>query len=275
MNRIARFPVLAAATMILLTTMSGCKKLEARDQLNKGVEAFKAAQYEDAINHFQKAVDLDPTYPETRTYLATAYASEVVPDLKTPQNEKTAQMAINIFKQVLQQTPNDVNSLAQIANLYMDLDEFDKAKAWNEKVLEADPKNAQAAYTIGVIDWRLAYKNSQGALKTANLTDDGKGNAKMPKQVCQEIKQQNTDVVNEGMTYLNKALEIDPTYDNAMSYLNLMYRQKANLDCGDESARKQDVQTADQWAAKALTTRRQNEEKKAKVARGIVIQEGK
>lgn len=271
MNRIARLPVLAAATIALLTTLTGCKQLEARNQLNQGVEAFKAAEYEQAVDHFQKAVQLDPKFPMTKTYLATAYAAQVVPDLKTPQNTETAQMAINTFKQVLEQTPNDVNSLAQIANLYMDLDQFDLAKQWNEKVLAADSKNAQAAYTIGVIDWRVTYKNSQDALKSSNLTDDGSGNAKMPKQICEDLKQKNADLVQEGMKYLNQALQIDPTYDNAMSYLNLMYRQQANIECTDKSARDADVQLANQWSAKALTTRRENEEKKAKVARGIVL----
>lgn len=271
MNRITRFPVLAAATIALLTTLTGCKQLEARNQLNKGVDAFKAAEYEQAVNHFQQAVELDPKFPMTRTYLATAYAAQVVPDLKTPQNTETAQMAINTFKQVLEQTPNDVNSLAQIANLYMDLDQFDLAKQWNEKVLAADPKNAQAAYTIGVIDWRVAYKNSQDALKSSNLTDNGAGNAKMPKQICEDLKQKNSDVVQDGMKYLNQALQIDPTYDNAMSYLNLMYRQQANIECTDSSARDADVKLANQWAEKALTTRRENEAKQAKVARGIVL----
>lgn len=271
MNRITRFPVLAAATIALLTTLTGCKQLEARNQLNKGVDAFKAAEYEQAVNHFQQAVQLDPKFPMTRTYLATAYAAQVVPDLNTPQNTETAQMAINTFKKVLEQTPNDVNSLAQIANLYMDLDQFDLAKQWNEKVLAADPKNAQAAYTIGVIDWRVAYKNSQGALKSSNLTDNGSGNAKMPKQICEDLKQKNADVVQDGMKYLNQALQIDPTYDNAMSYLNLMYRQQANIECTDPSARDADVKLANQWAEKALTTRRENEAKQAKVARGIVL----
>ncbi|MGC8549726.1 MAG: tetratricopeptide repeat protein [Acidobacteriaceae bacterium] len=275
MNRIARVPVLAAVTVTLLASMTGCKQLEARDQLNKGVEAYKAAQYEAAIDHFQKAVSLDPNYPMTRVYLATAYAQQVVPDLKTPKNEKIAQTAIDQFNQVLEKHPNDVTSLAQIANLYMDLDEFDKAKEWNQKVLAADPKNAQAAYTIGVIDWRQAYKNSIGALKSANLTDDGKGNAKLPKQYCEALKQENTDIVNNGIEYLQKALDINPNYDDAMSYMNLMYRQKANLDCGDPKQREADVQTADSWAAKQLATRRANEMKQNKGNEGIVIQSGK
>jgi Flp pilus assembly protein TadD len=56
----------------MVLTMSGCNKLAARDQLNKGVEAYKSAHYEEAIGHFQKATQLDPKLPMAKTYLATA-----------------------------------------------------------------------------------------------------------------------------------------------------------------------------------------------------------
>lgn len=275
MNRIARIPVLAALTAALLVNLSGCKRLEARDQLNKGVEAYKAAQYEEAINHFQKAVSLDPTYPMTRLYLATAYAQQVVPDLKNAHNEKIAQMAIDEFHKVLEKHPNDVAALQQVASLYYDLDQFDKAKAWNQKVLAADPKNAQAAYTIGAIDWREAFQNAKNALHQYNLNPDGKGNVKLPKKACESLKQQNQAVVADGINYLQKSLDINPDYDDAMSYMNLMYRQRATLACGDSAQRKADVQTADNWAAKQLATRRANEIKQNKGNEGIVIQSGK
>lgn len=271
MNRIARVPVLAAITVVLLANLTGCKQLEARDQLNKGVDAYKAAQYEEAINHFQKAVHLDPSYPMTRMYLATAYAQQVVPNLQTPQNEKVAQMAINEFHVVLQRDPTEVTAMAQIASLYYNMSDFDNAKIWNEKVLAADPQNSQAAYTIGVIDWTRAYKNAGIDLKSSHLTDNGKGNAKMPKQFCESLKQQNQDMVADGLTYLQKALDINPNYDDAMSYMNLMYRQKANIECGDDAAREADVQQADSWAAKQLSTRRANEMKKNKGNQGIVM----
>lgn len=275
MNRIARIPLLAAVTAALLVSLSGCKRLEARNQIVKGVNAYKAAQYEEAINHFQKAVHLDPNFPMTRLYLATAYAQQVVPDLKTAHNEKIAHMAINEFHEVLKTHPNDVTSLQQIASLYYDLDEFGKAKQWNQRVLGADPKNAQAAYTIGAIDWHEAYQNAKNALHQYNLNPDGKGNPKLPRKACESLKQQNQAIVADGINYLQKALDINPNYDDAMSYINLMYRQRATLACTDAAQRKADIQTADNWAAKTLATRRANEMKQNKGNEGIVIQSGK
>ena len=271
MNRIARVPVLAAAALSLLVLSAGCKRLEARDQLNKGVQAYKAAKYEEAIGHFQNAVNLDPTYPMTRLYLATAYAQQVVPDLTTKDNLKNAQMAIDGYKQVLAEHPNDINSLKGIASLYLSIQKFDDAKEWQTKVLQADPQDAEAAYTIGVIDWRLAYKNAVTALKGAGLQDNGDGNPKAPKGVCASIQKDNTTLVTEGLKYLNEAVQIRPSYDDAMSYLNLMYRRKADMDCGNDADRKADIAQADQWREKAMGTRKANEAKKAAAAGGGIV----
>jgi tetratricopeptide (TPR) repeat protein len=276
MNRIARVPVLAAAALSLLVYTTGCKRLEARDQLNKGVQAYKSAKYDEAIDHFQNAVNLDPSYPMTRIYLATAYAQQVVPDLDTPANNKTAGMAIDAYKKVLDQDPNDINALKGVASLYFMTDKPDLAKQWQHKVMAADSTDPEAPYTIGVIDWKAAYKNAVKDLASGGLTDDGKGNVKMSKQICAMIKKDNTDVVTEGLGALQKAVQLRPSYDDAMSYLNLMYRRKADLDCPDANAAKADVAQADQWRDKAMGTRKDNEIKKEKAeGGGIVLDNGK
>jgi len=45
------------------------------------------------------------------------------------------------------------------------------------------------------------------------------------KKVCATIKEENTANVQEGIDNLNKALQLRPDYDDAMAYLNLMYRE--------------------------------------------------
>ncbi len=101
MKRSAYVPVLAVATLSLLSMVTGCSKLQARDQLIKGVQAYKNAKFEEAIDHFQNAERLDPTLENAPLYLATAYAQQVVPDANTPENMKNAQLAVNAYQKVL------------------------------------------------------------------------------------------------------------------------------------------------------------------------------
>lgn len=271
MNKPARIATFAVALAGMMLLMSGCSRLEARDQLNKGVESYKAGKYEEAINHFQRATELDPSLPMAKSYLATALSQNIVPGLDTPENLKTAQQAISIFQEVLSKDPNDVNSMKQIAGIYFNVKKLDDARTWQKKVLAAQPKDAEAAYTVGVIDWTQAHENVLKALVPAGINDDGEGNTKAPKKIMDEIKEKNAPLVEEALNYLNQAVDDRANYDDAMAYLNLVYRRKADLDFGDSGAVKDDLAKAEEWRTKAMGTRKANEEKKDKGPGGITM----
>jgi tetratricopeptide (TPR) repeat protein len=271
MNGPARILALAVGLAGMVISMSGCDKLAARDQLNKGVDAYKGARYEEAIGHFQKATQLDPGLPMAKSYLATALAQNVVPGLDTPDNLNTAQQAISMFQEVLDKDPSDVNSMKQIAGIYYNIKKLDEAKKWQMKVLAVDPKDPEAAYTIGSIDWTLAHEHVLAELAPAGITDDGEGNAKAPKKVMEPLKAENGTLVEEGLHYLLQAVDNRPNYDDAMAYLNLIYRRKADVDYGDETARKADVAAAEDWRQKAMGTRKANEAKKNAGPGGITM----
>jgi tetratricopeptide (TPR) repeat protein len=271
MNGSARTTALAVALAGMVLAMSGCNRLAARDQLNKGVEAYKSARYEEAIGHFQKATQLDPSLPMAKTYLATALAQNVVPGLDTADNLKTAQQAISIFQEVLAKDPTDVNSLKQIGGIYYSVKKLDDAKVWQKKVLAVDPKDPEAAYWVGMIDFTEAHENVLKELAAAGATDDGEGNAKAPKKAMLAIQAENAPLVEEGLQYLNQAVANRANYDDAMAYMNLLYRRKADVDYGNDAARKDDVAKADEWRTKAMGTRKANEEKKNAGPGGITM----
>ena len=73
-----------------------------------------------------------------------------------------------------------------------------------------------------------------------------------------------------GFENLEKALEIDKEYDDAMAYMNLLIRERADLDdTADEY--KKDVETADNWVQKALQTKKIKAERKP-TSTGITAQ---
>jgi tetratricopeptide (TPR) repeat protein len=271
MNGPGRFWALAVILSGMALGMSGCNQLQARDQLNKGCEAYKAGHYDEAIENFQKATELDPNLPMAKTYLATALAQNVVPGLTTPDNMKTANRAMDIFKQVLQQDPSDVNTMKQIAGIYFSINDMDDAETWQKKVLALDPKDPEAAYTVGVIDWKKAHQNKLNALQAAGLNDDGKGNVKAPKKVMDPLAQENAPLVDEGLKYLTMAVNNRPNYDDAMQYLNLIYRNKADVDYGNAAAVQQDLAMAEDWTHKAMDMRKINEEKQNAGPGGITM----
>src|SRR6185312_2718166 len=99
----------------------GCNKLRARDQLNKGVQSYKNAKYEEAINHFQQAVELDPSLLNARLYLATAFAQQYIPGVDAEDNNRLGQNAIDQYSAVLERDPKNINSVKGIAYLYLQM----------------------------------------------------------------------------------------------------------------------------------------------------------
>lgn len=269
MRLTARIPV-SVALIALLGTVTGCDKLKSHDQITKGVQAFKGAQYDKAVGNFQTAVALDPTSETAKLYLATAYAYQVVPNLMTPENLALAQKALDGFNTILAANPSDIDALKQIASIDRNIQKFQQAKDDEKKVIALEPNDPEAYYTIGFVDWTLAYKNAVATLAADGLTDDGQGNVKKTKGACAKLQAQNADLVKEGLDYLTKAVELNPNYDDAMQYIQLTYRRKADLECGDDGARKADLAQADMWIQKAMGARKENELKKEQKTGGGV-----
>ncbi len=274
MNVTLRLTGMTAAALLLAGPLTGCNQLKARDQINKGVQAYKGGHMEEAIDHFQTAEQLDPNFKNAKLYLATAYASQVTPNLTTPENLTLANKAIDLYQQILQDNPRDTRSLKGIASIYFNINQQDKAKDYQEKVVSINPNDPEAWYTIGVIDWKAAYNNAIVLRNTLGQTDDG--SPIKDKNACTQLQAKNGPLVQEGLDALQKAVNLRTNYSDAMAYLNLMYRRKAELECGDDAARKADVALADEWVHKAMDAKKaEDEEKEKKAAGGIVIQQDK
>ena len=238
-----------------------------RAALVAGVDAFKTGHYEEAASDFQSAVDTEPTSRMARIYLGTALAYQVVPNLDTPENVTIANRAISQFNQILASNPQDLDALRQVASIQRNVKRFDDALVTERKIIAIDPNDAEAHYTIGVIEWTDAYKTAVQTLGNESLQDDGNGNAHMSGATCASLISNNTVLVNDGIAELTRAVEIRPTYDDAMSYLNLMYRRRADFDCNNPTQREKDLETANEWIRRAVEARRANEQQKMQQAR--------
>jgi len=251
---------LLAALLPLLALSSGCRKLRARDQLNKGVGAFRNAQFQAAIMHFKEAVSLDPTLLNAKLYLATAYFNQYIPSGESPENLKIAQQAIDAYQEVLTADPNNSNAIASIAQIYYYEKKFDKAKEYQHHLLQVEPNNPVPYYWIGVLDWAIAFPRTQQMRKDLKIEfpkdpKDPSSLPPFPPKARAQLAEQNGPLVNEGVEVLQKAIQLKPNDFETMAYLNLLYRQKADLE-PDAAARQADLKQAEDWTNKALALRK-------------------
>jgi Tfp pilus assembly protein PilF len=96
---------------------TGCAKLQSRDEMNKGVQAYRNNKYADAVRHFQEAVKLDPTNQNAQLYLATSYMIQWVPGADSPDNKKNYSAAQQEFEKVLKTDPKNSLALASMASM--------------------------------------------------------------------------------------------------------------------------------------------------------------
>jgi tetratricopeptide (TPR) repeat protein len=255
----------AVIGVLLLTVVgAGCNKLKARDQLKKGVQAFKSARYSEAVEHFKTAVDLDSTYPMARLYLATAYMSQYIPGAESPENLQMAKAAHEQFLEVLKQDPKNTVAITSIASLYYQeasglrgddrLKKLDQAREWYQKLIPLDPKNKDAYYTLGVIDWAKWYPAFGAARAELGMKPEEPGPLK-DKKLRDKLRAEYLPIIDDGINNLNKALEIDNEYDDAMAYLNLLHREKADL-AESPAEYTKEISDADMWLQKALDTKK-------------------
>jgi tetratricopeptide (TPR) repeat protein len=265
------------ASLMFLTT--GCAKLQSRDEMNKGVQAYRNNHYAEAVNHFKRAVQLDPTNQNAQLYLATSYMIQWVPGAESPDNKKNYDAAQAEFQKVLQTDPKNNLALASMASMAYNsatagaqekkVAALDEARKWNQRRMEVDPKDPEPYYYLGVINYDLAYQPIVSARVAAHMsaTDPGPiGDTKPAKgkkgksvegsdNVRAELKAKYEKLIDDGIQDLKECLQRDKENEDAMSYINLLYRMKANLEDTPEQA-KADVAQAEDWFNKAMDMKR-------------------
>lgn len=255
-NRISKIGLVVAAALGI--SLSGCgdtlKFLQARDHLNKGVTAFTASDFQSAADHFSQSIELDPELLAARQYLATAYRQQYIPGAESPENVKIANQALEGFNDVLSRDPNNEMAMLSIASLYFDMGDLDKAKEWNQKLIQSFPNNKTPYYTIGVINWTKTYQPRLEVRAKLGMKPEDPGPIKDAK-ARQQLAETNGPLADEGLQMLQKSVELDPDYADAMAYINLMYREKADLaETSDEYEKLSSI--ADEWVQKTLDTKK-------------------
>ena len=238
-SRLARQAMTLAAVVVMVAGISGCGKLRARDLLNKGVASFKEAQFDKAVEDFKQAKELDPDLINARLYLATAYASQYIPGAPSDENMRHGQEAIAEYKGVLEKDANNLSAidglasiLYQMAGQPFDPKKFEESKSYHERHIALKPQDPQPYYSVGVIDWAVAYRGNtemRADYNKAHIKNQVKDTEPLPADLRKDYAAKYGPRVDDGIKALQTAIQLKPDYDDAMTYLNLLYRRKADM----------------------------------------------
>lgn len=211
---------------------------QAREMLNQGVQDFKNGQYDGAISSFQRAKLLDPRLMNARLYLATAFASQYIPGAPSESNQELARKAVEEFRGVLEVDAQNLSAidgigsiLFQTAGTPYDPAKFEESKSFHQKHIQIKPEDPEPYYWVGVIDWTLSFRANnelRSRYNQAHLAHEVKGTEPLPPQAREEYVRNYGAMIDEGIESMKHAITLRPDYDDAMAYLNLLYRRKAD-----------------------------------------------
>jgi tetratricopeptide (TPR) repeat protein len=240
--------------LCLATGLMAQESTDARGWLNQGVQAFKAANYTEAIKCFERSVSADPNLVAAHHYLGTAYMQQYVPGRQTTENQAMADSATRAFLRVLEMEPQNTVAMASLASLNLNQKKWDEAQQWYGNLIAVDPANADAFYSLGFIAWSKWYPPYMEARRSLGMQQADPG--PMPDGAAkQELKARYTQVVADGLHALNRALELKPDYADAMAYINVLIRERADLD-DTKADYEREIATANDWVDKALAAKK-------------------
>ena len=221
--------------------------------MTQGIRAFKNGEFAAAVDRFKTTLAADPVCTTAHLYLATAYMQQFIPGADSLDNLAMASAATEQFDIVLQQEPDNRLALASEASLYFNQKKLDEAATWYKKLIAVAPQSHEAFYTLGVIAWTRVQEPIQKARQDSGMKLEDPGPIR-DAAVRGALRTNYMPVIEEGMDSLHEALAMNPEYTDAMAYMNLLYREKADL---EESPRTyaEDMAQADRWFQKTIDTR--------------------
>ena len=271
----------ATAVLLLLTAFSftGCDKIRSKQEIKRGNEFLKAAQYQSALAAYEEALRLDPGETRLHKHIGIAYMGMYQPGSKHPKDLEYAQKAIDNLKQYVQAYPDDTKSLEYLVSMYLNTERYDDAiNFYQTELLKRNPKDSKAMQSLAMLYFKKGDFDSGVKWLKERLTVEGNN-----PEVYYLIGVQAWDrsynfpdldpavrakLVDEGLDSLNKAVQMKPDYFEAISYINLLYREKAKMET-DPAKKQEYTDTANKYLSQALEIRKAAQEKaKAEAASG-------
>jgi tetratricopeptide (TPR) repeat protein len=233
-----------APSALLASPQQATDPVQAQVFLKEGVEAYKSAQFDAATEDFKRAKQLDPPLTTASLYLAVAYASQYIPGAPAKENVEFARLAVEEYKTILAKDPSNLSAIDGIGGMLFNMagtpfdpEKMKESKSYHQRHIEIRPGDPEPYYWIGVIDWSISYKTERQIRDDlAKVTP----NPPTPADPLPEVARLNFvstcgGTVDEGIAQLKKAISLKPDYDDALAYLNLLYRLKANMESSPEA----------------------------------------
>jgi tetratricopeptide (TPR) repeat protein len=267
--RLSQSRICASAILVLLVSVgSGCNliaKVRAKNELNEAAKAYKEGHFDQAEQHAKRALALDPSNKSAPIFIARIIHQQYKPGVDSPENVQRAREAIEAYKHLLQNDPNNDEAYKAISVLYSAIKDETNLRDWILKRAndpsQTNEKRAEAYAILAGKDWDCSFKITE--LPDVKVIAEGKSNYQKPKDPkdFERIQQ----CVTRGLEQAETAIKYDPNSESAWSYkTNLLIEAakiaKMNNDQNAASMNERQAEAAQKRASQLADERRKREE---------------
>jgi tetratricopeptide (TPR) repeat protein len=270
MNRRRLFYFLSTicAAMLVSVATAQTNPQNAQQEIQLGKQALAQGKYDDAIQHFENANNMVQNNAIMQLDLANAFAQKYVPGVDNADNERVADQAISYYQRVLDDGTSRISAFSAAkgtAFLFAEMNKFDESKDYYAKAKKINSQDPEPYYLTAVIDWTQSNQFRQHERTKLKLKPEDSLAAK-DHDVCLTVKDKNGSNLADALDNLKQALELNPDYVDAMTYMSLVYRERADIECDEPATRKTDLLAADEWDKKALLAKKKAAQSKGQSA---------
>lgn len=205
----------------------------ARTELNEGARAYKDGRFDEAEQHFRRALELDPTQKNAPAFIARAVQQQYKPGVETPENVAIAERAVAAYQDILSKDPQNDDAYKAILSLYGQLKRDEKV---NEMLTErandfsvSNEKRAEAFVTLASRKWQCSYDVTELPANKLVEAVQNKSTYKyrMPADSSDFYKAR--QCMDEGLQLAEQAVALDPKSTSAWSYKGNLLREASKL----------------------------------------------
>lgn len=254
-------------SIALLLSFAACDKVNSRALIKEGNAFYKSGKLKAALAKFEEASQLDESFATLQLHLG--YAAMALANNgsngsngdDTKNADAYTDKALKAFSRYIALKPSDRRGRKYYLQVLLDAERFDGALDFLGKRHEKHPKDLEIISALGMVSSRA--NRFEDALKwyekRATLTPQAAKPLYLVGTLCWQHLHKNKGVVgveririaDRGLRALGEALRLKADYVEALTYSNLLYRQRA-LGHEDEAAKAIDLKKAQQLYEQAL-----------------------
>ncbi len=246
----------ATLLLLALAILLLWKTVASRIEIHRGQTALASGNFNLAAQHFGSAVEADPNSIDARLNLATVLTGEYISGGDSPENAQIARGAHDELDRVLARRPDNASAIESLAALYYKEGKVEDARQWYRKTIAARSDRKEAYCRLGLMVRSEFYPMRLTARSEAGMAPEDPGPINNP-AVVRDLRAAWLSKIDGGIDDFQKALAIDKSYEEAMTGLSLLLRDRADL-ASEAAQYDRDLRAAADWAGKAAEVRRLN-----------------